>query len=77
MVGMRHLVDVLEFCTFGQENPVWHIPARVLLGKSCEKSLAGDLRLDEAHSHIVLQVVPGLRIGGQSVHIAVVVDLAR
>ena len=38
---------------------------------------AGHLGLEVAHPHVVLQVIAGLRIGGQAVDVPVIEDLAR
>jgi hypothetical protein len=77
VVGVRHLVDVFEFRAFGQQDPVRHGAAGFLLRQRVQEGFAHHAGLDEAHAHIVLQVVAGLRIGAQAIDVAVVEHLAR
>ena len=77
MVGVRDLVDVFQLGAFDQQDAIGHRAAGFLLAQGVQKGRARDLGLDVAHAHVVLEVIAGLRIGGQAVDIAVIEDLAR
>ncbi|MNM83400.1 hypothetical protein D3C81_954600 [compost metagenome] len=77
MVRMRNLVNVFQLGVRVQDNAVWHSAVRLLLAERRQERSPRHLRLEVTHAHVILQIIAGLRIGGQTVRLPVVINLPR
>ena len=77
MVGVWNLVDVFQLRPFDQQDAIRHRATGFLLRQRAQQGGTRRAWLQVGHAHVVLQQVAGLRIGGQAIDAAVVVDLPR